>query len=162
MLREKRFEPIFTGLPGSFIPDYHMGNPEWMPALKELIGLATSAYKTLFDEGKRAQYDAHLSTSGAFHLHRVKTAAQETIQQCFSHANECLRAGNFVGSIVWLRKCVDMSPDEARYHALLARSLSAVSQYRQEAIQEFERAIELSPWDTAAYMQFAEFTSRCN
>lgn len=152
----KEIRTNFYRLARQFHPDYHMGNPEWMPALKELIGLATSAYKTLFDEGKRAQYDAHLSTSGAFHLHRVKTAAQETIQQCFSHANECLRAGNFVGSIVWLRKCVDMSPDEARYHALLARSLSAVSQYRQEAIQEFERAIELSPWDTAAYMQFAE------
>jgi tetratricopeptide (TPR) repeat protein len=86
----------------------------------------------------------------------VKTAAQETVEQCFSHANECLRAENFVGSIVWLRKCVDMSPDEARYHALLARSLSTVSQYRQEAIREFERAIELNPWDTVAYMQFGE------
>ncbi len=146
----------FYRLARQFHPDYHMGKPEWMPALKELNGLATSAYKTLVDEGKRAEYDAHLSTSGAFHLHRVKTAAQETVEQCFSHANECLRAENFVGSIVWLRKCVDMSPDEARYHALLARSLSAVSQYRQEAIREFERAIELNPWDTVAYMQFGE------
>ena len=31
-----------------------------------------------------------------------------------------------------------------------------MSQYRQEAIQEFERAIELNPWDTVAYMQFGE------
>jgi tetratricopeptide (TPR) repeat protein len=146
----------FYRLARQFHPDYHMGKPEWMPALKELIGLATSAYKTLVDEEKRSQYDAHLSTSGAFQLHRTKTAAQETVEQCFSQANECLRAENFVGSIVWLRKCVEMSPDEARYHALLARSLSTVSQYRQEAIREFERAIELNPWDTLAYMQFGE------
>jgi tetratricopeptide (TPR) repeat protein len=152
----KEIRTNFYRLARQFHPDYHMANQEWMPALKELIGLATLAYKTLLDEGKRAQYDAHLSTSGAFHLHRVKTAAQETVEQCFSHATECLRAGNFVGSIVWLRKCVDMSPDEARYHAMLARSLSAVSQYRQEAIREFERAIELNPWDTVAYMQFGE------
>ena len=31
-----------------------------------------------------------------------------------------------------------------------------MSQYRQEAIQEFERAIELNPWNTATYMQFGE------
>jgi tetratricopeptide (TPR) repeat protein len=152
----KEIRTNFYRLARQFHPDYHMGSPERMPALKELIGIATSAYKTLLDEEKRTQYDAHLSTSGAFHLHRVKTAAQETVEQCFSRANECLRAGNFVGSIVWLRKCVDMSPDEARFHSLLGRSLSTVSQYRQEAVQEFERAIELNPWDTGTYMQFAE------
>jgi tetratricopeptide (TPR) repeat protein len=152
----KEIRTNFYRLARQFHPDYHMGKPEWMPALKELIGAATSAYKTLVDDEKRGQYDAHLSTSGAFHLNRAKTAAQETVEQCFSRANECLRAENFVGSIVWLRKCVDMSPDEARYHALLAQSLSTVSQYRQEAIREFERAIELNPWDTVAYMQFGE------
>jgi tetratricopeptide (TPR) repeat protein len=39
---------------------------------------------------------------------------------------------------------------------LLARSLSSVGQYRDEAIEEFQRAIELDPLNTAPYIQLAE------
>ncbi len=152
----KQVKQSFYALARKFHPDYHMGSQERMASLKELMGVATSAYKILIDDEKRARYDAQLATSGAYNLHRVKTASRETVEQCFARAGECLRAGNFVGSIVWLRKCVDMSPDEARYHALLARSLSEVGQYRNEAIEEFQRAIALDPWNTVTYMQFAE------
>jgi tetratricopeptide (TPR) repeat protein len=49
-----------------------------------------------------------------------------------------------------------MAPEEAKYRALLARSLGTIPQYRNEAIQQFERAIELDPWNTTAFVQFAE------
>jgi tetratricopeptide (TPR) repeat protein len=152
----KQIKQSFYALAQKFHPDHHMESQELMVRLKELMGAATSAYKTLADAERRAQYDAHLATSGAYGLHRPKTASREAVDQSFGRAAECLRAGNFVGSIVWLRKCAELSPDEARYHALLARSLSTVEQYRDEAIQEFQRAIELDPWNTAAYIQFAE------
>jgi tetratricopeptide (TPR) repeat protein len=42
------------------------------------------------------------------------------------------------------------------YHALLARSLGTVAQYRKEAIEHFETAIELDPWNLRVYSQFAE------
>ncbi len=152
----KQIKQSFYALAQKFHPDHHMENPERMGRLKEILGVATSAYKTLADEEKRAKYDAHLSASGAHSLRRGKTASQETIEQCFGRASECIRAGNFVGSIVWLRKCAEMSPDEARYHALLARSLSSVPRYREEAIEEFQRAIALDPLNTVPYIQFAE------
>jgi len=154
----KQIRQSFYALAQKFHPDHHMGmgSQELMGRLKELMGAATSAYKTLANEKTRAEYDAHLAASGAFTLHRPKTASQDTVDQCFAHAAECLRAGNFVGSIVWLRKCAQMSPHEARYHALLARSLSSVAQYSDEAIEEFQRAIELDPLNTIPYIQFAE------
>jgi curved DNA-binding protein CbpA len=152
----KQIKQSFYALAQRFHPDHHMESQERMGRLKELMGAATAAYKTLGDEGRRAKYDARLAASGAYNLQRTKTTAQEMAEQCFGHATECLRAGNFVGSIVWLRKCAAMSPDEPRYHALLARSLSSVSQYRDEAIEEFQRAIELDPLNTVPYMQFAE------
>ncbi len=153
----KHIKQSFYSLAQKFHPDHHMSSPELMGRLKELMGVATTAYKTLADAKQRAEYDARLADSGAFRLHRSKTASQETVDQCLSRATECLRASNFIGSIVWLRKCVELSPDEARYHALLARSLSSVAQYRDEAIEEFQRAIELDPWNTVPYIQFAEF-----
>ena len=57
---------------------------------------------------------------------------------------------------MWLRKCQEAAPEQALYRALLARSLGTVPQFRQEAIQHFEKAIELDPWREPVYLQFAE------
>jgi tetratricopeptide (TPR) repeat protein len=51
---------------------------------------------------------------------------------------------------------VEIAPKEAKYEALLARSLAAVPQYRQEAVHHFEKAIELDEWNTSTYFQFGE------
>src|SRR5258708_34501715 len=56
----------------------------------------------------------------------------------------------------WLRKCVEIAPDVAKHHAMLARSLAAFPQYRQDAVRHFSMAIELDQWNTSAYFQFGE------
>jgi len=133
-----------------------MGRKELLGDLKELMGVLTQAYKTLRDEELRATYDKQLAVSGAFNLNRAKTESQETTEECFRHAQECIRAGNFVGSIPYLRKCVNISPNESKYHATLARSLGTLPTYRNEAINHFQKAIELDPWNQTSYLQCAE------
>jgi tetratricopeptide (TPR) repeat protein len=140
----------------TFHPDHHMERKELLGSLKELMASITEAYKTLKDAGLRADYDRKLATSGAFILGRSKTESQETLEGCLNMAKQCLRAGNFVGSIPYLRKCVDMAPHEAKYHASLARSLGTVPQYRSEAVDHFQKAIELDPWNDIPYLECAE------
>jgi tetratricopeptide (TPR) repeat protein len=152
----KEIKQNFYGLARKFHPDHHMSRAELIAPLKELMAAITNAYKVLTDEQGRASYDAQLAKSGAFHLGRTKTTSRENLEECFVRASENLRANNFVGSIVWLRKCVEMAPTEAKYRALLARSLGTIPQYRSEAIEEFERAIEIDPLNTAVFVQFAE------
>jgi curved DNA-binding protein CbpA len=152
----KQVKQKFYALAREYHPDRHMARRESLESLKKLMAAMTEAYKTLMDEQKRAAYDKRLAASGAFHIHRVKTESGETIKTCFVRATECLRAKNFVGSIVWLRKCVDLAPDHANYRALLARSLAAVAGYRNEAVEHFEKAIELDPLNTTVYVQLAE------
>jgi tetratricopeptide (TPR) repeat protein len=142
-----------------FHPDGHMGNRELNASLKSLMALITEAYKTLADEKKRAAYDKRLAASGAFTMRRDKARAEDPVEDWFKRANECLRANNFVGSIVWLRKCAEAAPDRAPYHAMLARSLATVPQYANEAIEHFQKAIELDPWQELVYVQFAELLS---
>lgn len=146
----------FHRLARKFHPDRHMGQSEWIGLLQELMSRLSTAYKTLVDEEKRARYDKQLVSAGAFTLGQDKTESQETVDECLARAKESLRAHNFAGSILWLRKCVEIAPDVAKYHAMLARSLAALPQYRQEAIGCFEKAIELDPWNTSTYFQFAE------
>ncbi len=146
----------FHRLARRFHPDHHMGRSEWVGLLQDLMGRLTEAYKTLVDDEKRARYDKHLAERGAFSLGQGKTEIQETLDECLTQAKQCLGAHNFKASIMWLRKCVEIAPDVAKYHAILARSLAVVPQYRQEAVKHFEKALELDAWNTSTYFQFAE------
>lgn len=146
----------FYSLARKFHPDHHMEKSEHVESLQKLLEVATRAYQTLTDDKKRALYDKALADSGAFNLHRAKPEWLETVVECFAKASECIRAENFSGSVGWLRKCVALAPLDARYRALLARSLGTIPQYRQEAIEQFQAAIELDPLSVKTHFQFAE------
>ena len=145
----------FYALARRFHPDRHMAHPEWSGPLHRVMDALTAAYKTLSDEVARQNYDQQLENSGAYVLGQTKSAEQRRAEECLVKAKECLRAENFVGSIVWLRRAVELAPDSSRYQALLARSLAAVPQYRREASEHFERAIELNPSNAWAHFQLA-------
>ncbi len=147
----------YYSLARKFHPDSHTGNRELITRLKDLMVIIAEAYRTLGNREKRAAYDKSLAAVGGFTMHRERTGAEESIDVWFKRASECLRAKNFVGSIVWLRKCVENAPDQALYHAMLARSLGTVPQYRNEAIEQFQKAIDLDPWRESVYVAFAEF-----
>jgi Flp pilus assembly protein TadD len=70
-------------------------------------------------------------------------------------ARECFKAQNSGGAIVWMRKAVQMEPESARYHALLARALSVVVALRMEAVQHFEKSLEIDPWNSSVRLQLA-------
>jgi len=133
-----------------------MGQSERVGLLQDLMGRVTAAYNTLADDEKRASYDKQLAAPGSFKLGQSKPEIQERVDECFTRAKQCLRAHNMEGSILWLRECVAIAPAVVKYHAILARSLAGVPQYHQEAIQQFEKAIELDDWNTSVYFQFAE------
>lgn len=146
----------YYSLVRKFHPDNHMGNRELITPLKNLMVVISEAYKTLANEEKRAAYDKSLDAAGGFKMQRGKSGTEESIDEWLSRANECLRAKNFLGSVVWLRKCLEASPEQALYHAMLARSLGTIPQYQDEAIERFQKAIELDPWKVPVYIQFAE------
>lgn len=139
-----------------FHPDRHMGRSEWIGSLQRIMDALTSAYRTLSDEAERAKYDKQLTETGAFAIVRGKSEKQVTAEDCLEKAKECLRAKNFAGSITWLQKCVEIAPGESKYHAMLARSLAAVPNYRPDAVKHYEQAIALDPWNTSAYYQLGE------
>ena len=147
----------FHRMARKFHPDRHMGHSEWLDLLQDLMGRLTIAYKTLTDDQQRAAYDKQIAAAGAFTLaHQEKTEELETVDECLARAKQALRAKNFAGSLLWLRKCVELAPNVAKHHAMLARSLAAFQQYRQDAVHHFNLAIELDQWNTSTYFQFGE------
>jgi len=146
----------YHALARKFHPDAHMGHRAMAAPVRDLMVIITEAYRTVENEEKRTAYDKRLAARGGFSMQREKTDNQESIQEWLKRANECLRAKNFVGSVVWLRKCIQLSPDNAIYHATLARSLATIPQYREEAVEHFQKAIQLDPWSEPIYLHFAE------
>jgi len=106
-----------------FHPDRHMGHSEWLDLLQDLMARLTIAYKTLLDEPKRVAYDKQIAAAGAFTPRPgQKPSPKKPWDECLTRAKQALRARNFAGSILWLRKCVEIAPDVAKHHAMLARS----------------------------------------
>jgi tetratricopeptide (TPR) repeat protein len=150
----------FYSLARKFHPDNHARSGELTKPLKELMTVVTEAYKTLANEEKRDAYDKALAKMGGLSIHRAKGGTEESVAGWLMRANQCLRAKNFAGSVVWLRKCVDAMPQHALYHATLARSLATLPQYHNDAIDHFQRAIDLDPWKEPAYLEFAELLEK--
>ncbi len=146
----------YRELARKFHPDRHMDHPEWKQPLHKLMDAITLAYKTLSDEPAREKYDKRLAKSRAFALGRHKSGVQQSAEECMQKAQECFRAQNYGGYILWLRKAVYMEPQSSKYRALLARSLSAMPQYRREAIEHYQQAIEFDPLNATTHFQLAE------
>lgn len=146
----------YYALARKFHPDSQVGYRESIAPLSGLMTIITEAYRTLANEEKRAAYDKSLAAMGVFSIHREKTGTEDSIEEWLKRASKCLHAKNFLGSIIWLRKCIEAAPEQALYHALLARSLGTLPHFRNEAIEHFRKAIDLDPWRAAVYVELAE------
>jgi tetratricopeptide (TPR) repeat protein len=51
---------------------------------------------------------------------------------------------------------VNLSPEVAKYPVVLANSLATLNHFRRDAVEHFQRAIELDQWDTLAYLQLGQ------
>lgn len=138
----------FYALARKFHPDRHMNRPDWVKPLQQLMGAITEAHNILSDELKRGNYDRKL-------IHR-QTEAQETVEECVKLAANALRDENREGAIFWMRKCVNISPNEPKHRVSLASALASVPHHRREAVEHFQKAIELDQWNTDAYLQCGE------
>jgi tetratricopeptide (TPR) repeat protein len=156
----KQVKKSFYALARRFHPDNHPRSGELTTRLKELMSIIAEAYKTLANEQARIAYDKALAKVGALNIHRGRRATEESVEGWLERGNQCVRAKNFAGSIVWLRKCVEAAPEHALYQAMLARSLAALPQYHNPAIEHFQKAIELDPWKEAVYVQLAELLEK--
>jgi Flp pilus assembly protein TadD len=138
-----------------FHPDLHMDHVEWMQTLHKIMETATLAYRTLTDDTARRKYDERLAAHGTFTLGRKQSELQRTAEECMQKARECFRAQNTGGVILWLRKAVEIEPESFKHRALLARALSAMEPFRREAVEHFEKALEINGSNTNVRFQLA-------
>jgi curved DNA-binding protein CbpA len=142
----------FYHLASRFHPDHHMNRPEWTPRLVALMECLTTAYKTLSDNEARKEYDALLA-----HGSKEKPSdARKRAQTNLDKAQECMAEKNFAASILWLHRAIECEPNSSSHRAMLGRCLSAIPEYRKEAVEQFEMALEIDPRNLTAHQQYGE------
>jgi tetratricopeptide (TPR) repeat protein len=134
-----------------FHPDRHATNPALADPLNKLAKAINTAYQTLTDDHAREAYDRTMMSSRAYVLGGEGSSLQKAVDECVEKARASFRALNYGGAILWLRKAVELDPQSARCHALLGRSLSVVPAYRRDAIEHYEKALQLDSLNTAVY-----------
>jgi len=71
-------------------------------------------------------------------------------------AQECIVERNIAGSILWLHHAIEAEPNSSSHRAMLGRCLSTIPEYRREAVEQFEMAIDLDPRNLAAHLDYGE------
>jgi len=141
-----------------FHPDRHMDHPECAPRLQVLMDALATAYKVLSNEETKARYDAEVLQIPGPEQQELNRLAQQWLQ----NAQQCLVEKNYIGSILWLRRAIEIEPKSSSHRALLAGSLAQFPEYRREAVEQFEKAIELDPSNLNAHLRYAEMLEQLN
>jgi tetratricopeptide (TPR) repeat protein len=142
----------FYQLARRFHPDHHMDRPEWTSRLVSLMEGLTMAYETLSDEETKREYDSLLARGSKVD----PSEARKLTQGYLDKAHECMAEKNFAGCILWLHRAIQNEPNSSSHRAMLARCLSAIPEYRREAVEQFEKAIDLDPRNLTAHLQYGE------
>jgi len=142
----------FYHLASRFHPDHHMDHPEWTPRLVILMESLTTAYKTLSGEESKRQRDSRENGP----IQQDPSELQRMAQECMEKSRECLAVKNYAASILWLRRAIEADPTSSQVRTMLGHSLAAIPEYRHEAVEQFEKALELDPTFIAAHFQYAQ------
>jgi curved DNA-binding protein CbpA len=148
----------FYQLARRFHPDHHMDHPEWTPRLLALMDSLTTAYKTLSDEETKNEYDSLLARESK----EEPSDSGRLTHGFLEKAQECMAEKNFAGCILWLRRAIENEPDSSSHRAMLGRCLSAIPEYRREAVEQFEMALELDSRNLNAHIHYGELLELLN
>jgi curved DNA-binding protein CbpA len=142
----------FYMLARRFHPDHHMDRPELTPRLVALMEGLTAAYKTLSDDHAKKEYDLLLARGSEAQPSDVRRLTQVYLD----NAQECMAENNIAGCILWLRRAIESEPDCSSHRTMLGRCLSSIPEYSGEAVEQFEKAVELDPRNLDAHFYCGE------
>ena len=146
----------FYQLARRFHPDHHMDHPEWTPRLQALMDALVSAYRTLSNDKAGKEYDFLLVNQFAETQPDTQTQASDFVEK----ARQCMAEKNYAASILWMHRAIGNEPNSSDYRVMLGQCLSAIPEYRREAIEQFERAIQLDPRNLNAHFHYANLLER--
>lgn len=116
--------------------------------IEEVFDQITKAYQTLSNSDRRKAYDAKIFiVSPEEEKDAVKRADIK-----FRQGKTLYSQGRYEEAIAFLQEAVRLKKNKGDYYLLLALAETKVPAYTKKAEDDFQKAIELEPWNTEGYV----------
>lgn len=116
--------------------------------IDELFDFITKGYHILSDEDKRQHYDKKLEKAPV----QDRKDADKRAEVKFRQGKTLYDQTRWEEAQVLLQEATRLDPFKSPYFLLLAMTQSKMKQYHEKAVQNFQKAIELSPWQPDGYL----------
>jgi curved DNA-binding protein CbpA len=151
--RLKSIREAYYALARRYHPDRFRSGPlaDLLPRFEEFFTLVTSAYNTLSDSARRAEYDEQLNAAKKGDETK-DTDTGYLARQNYLRARALAAQRKFTEAVTFLENAISLDPRQAEYHLELGLVLSRNPRHREEAERHLLETIELSPTAVGAYV----------
>ncbi|MEA2005106.1 MAG: DnaJ domain-containing protein [Acidobacteriota bacterium] len=122
-------------------------NDEIKEKISDVFDQITKAYQVLSDEVKRKEYDKKVDTPEK----EDKKGIGKTAEIKFRQAKTLFNQGRYEEASIFLEEAVRLDKNKGSYFLLLAMTQSKIRSLHRQAEENFQRAIELEPWNPETY-----------
>jgi len=160
-----QIKTAYYRLARKFHPDRFYGMED--PVLKEKIDIIFStinvAYETLKNQKLRHQYDTASLDDKRISPSSVMSQPSSTVPEShakvaedyYQRAQKSYSSRNFFEAVQFLRSATQIAPDVPKYWRHLGIALSKNDQWRKEAEDSFQRAVDLEPDNAENHLYLA-------
>ncbi len=155
----KKYHPDRNGISGL----------EAQRRLETIVAKITTAYESLSDAEERTRYDSSLPTptprsegrapepvSPEPEAIRSMASKRETAEHYYREAKRFYADSDFHEAVKLMEECVQLLPEVARYHRLLAQGLMRNPRWRKSSEQHFKTALRIDRFDAESLAGLAE------
>ena len=160
-----QIKTAYYRLARKFHPDRFYGLED--PIVKEKIDIIFStinvAYETLKNQKSRHQYDSATVDDKRINPSSVMSEPSKTVpenhakvaEDYYQRAQKAHSSRNFFEAVQFLRSASQIAPDVPKYWRHLGIALSKNDQWRKEAEDSFQRAVDLEPDNAENHLYLA-------
>ena len=118
--------------------------------IDEVFDYITKAYHTLCDDDAKAAYDKKKDKPKP----KAGDARDDTkrAEVKFRQGKTLFDQTRFDEAVILLQEAIRLDSHKSQYFLLLAMTQSKIKQFQKKAVSNFQKAIELEPWNPDAYL----------
>jgi tetratricopeptide (TPR) repeat protein len=144
-IKKAYFELARKYHPDSFGEDVSSDNRE---KIDDVFTHVTRAYHAVSSSGKKQVYESERETPAD----EKKVEMEAKAKKRFRQGKTLYNKGRYEEALVALEEAVRLKKTSGDYFLLYAMIESKVSQFKEKAEEDFKKAIELTPFNTEAFM----------
>ena len=116
--------------------------------IDDVFDYITKCYNTLSDEDKRHEYNKKIDSDNK----GAKQDTEKLAEVKFRKGKTLYNQTRWEEAVVFLEEAVRAKGNKSKYYLLLAMTQTKLPDYRRQAVKTFQKAIQLEPWNTEAYL----------